>query len=976
MTVPRSLGRLNYMRIWHDNSGKGKFRSWFLSFIVIRDVQTGQKYEFIANKWFAVEKDDGAIDRLLPVAGKGEATEFSHLFNVTSRKNLSDGHLWFSIFMRPPKSRFTRCQRVSCCIALLYLSMLVNAMWYGRTSSKPSASAVSVGPLSLSPEQIGVGVMANLIVFPPTFLMITLFRKSKLRKLRPSRVTEALKKQSGRTDNEDSTSTGSVRPGTSTSTSTLISDTTKPRKDNDREDDTEKKKKKKKKFLFPWWCLYLAWFVSLSTIAVSVFFLWGYGVQFGDEKTRKWVTSLLISFFTSILVTQPIKVFLMAMIFSTLCKSVDNDEDDAEEDEEAPELNPDEEWLYAESPRRSERKLYKPINVQATQRAKEERLTEMKMNAVIREILSYLLFLWILIVLSYGNRDPNAFYMQVNLNNAFIKKGDSSLDFTQATTPLLFWRWVREAVVPELLVGKWYNGGQPLGLRGFLDDRVNRLMGYGVLRQVRTKNNTCNIVPVMKDISESCSGMTSIIDEDRKDYSPGWTEPPTGNSKDEYHYRSSSELDGLPFWGKLDVYSGGGYVFPLRGTRKQLKEMILKLETSDWVDSRTRAVFVEFSVYNAQVNLFGVVTIVAEFFPGGGIVPFYRIDPIRLMRYHEGFGLFVLLCEVFYVVFTLFFTVREIKNIRKERTAYFQSYWSIIELVIIGLSYTAIVFYVYRMVITHRILKIFTETNGNGYVKLQFVAAVDEIFGYISSFLIFIAILKFTRLLRFNRRMGFLYSTLSQCSKDLKSFCVVFLITYLAFVQVFYLIFGVSLIEFSSFVNSAETSFNMMRGKFDFESMYLTAPVVGPLIFFFFAFITSIILLNIFITLIISSFQSVKDDIDKQSNDFEIISFMKNKFKSMFGADGSEQNDQIDQPVPQSRDQIDRFPEKVDRLLYYINDMYFEGTLDLKNKSALKAIYKGSGENTAGIIRRNPHKPLPLIDWSELTDDQKVLDKL
>ncbi|UYV63030.1 hypothetical protein LAZ67_2002890 [Cordylochernes scorpioides] len=195
MSVPRPLGRLNFLRIWHDNKGKGKFRSWFLSFVVVRDVQTGEKFEFICNRWLAVEKDDGMIDRLLPVAGKDEATQFSHLFRLTTQKNLSDGHLWFSVFMRPPKSRFTRCQRAASCMALLYLSMLVNAMWYGQVPSKPGANAFSIGPLSMSPEQIGVGLMANLIVFPPTFLIITLFRKSRLRTLRPNRITEAIKKQ-------------------------------------------------------------------------------------------------------------------------------------------------------------------------------------------------------------------------------------------------------------------------------------------------------------------------------------------------------------------------------------------------------------------------------------------------------------------------------------------------------------------------------------------------------------------------------------------------------------------------------------------------------------------------------------------------------------------------------------------------------------------------------------------------------------
>ena len=57
----RPLGALNYLHIWHDNSGKGKFASWYLRNVVVRDVQTDQKYIFICNRWFAVEEDDGMV---------------------------------------------------------------------------------------------------------------------------------------------------------------------------------------------------------------------------------------------------------------------------------------------------------------------------------------------------------------------------------------------------------------------------------------------------------------------------------------------------------------------------------------------------------------------------------------------------------------------------------------------------------------------------------------------------------------------------------------------------------------------------------------------------------------------------------------------------------------------------------------------------------------------------------------------------
>jgi len=49
------------MRIWHDNSGEGKFGGWYLNYVVVRDIQTKQRYHFVVNQWLAVEEDDGQV---------------------------------------------------------------------------------------------------------------------------------------------------------------------------------------------------------------------------------------------------------------------------------------------------------------------------------------------------------------------------------------------------------------------------------------------------------------------------------------------------------------------------------------------------------------------------------------------------------------------------------------------------------------------------------------------------------------------------------------------------------------------------------------------------------------------------------------------------------------------------------------------------------------------------------------------------
>nr|XP_027212371.1 polycystic kidney disease protein 1-like 2 [Penaeus vannamei] len=177
MAVPETLGNLQFLRIWHDNSGKGADASWYVRYIIFRDVQSGQKYEFIANRWFAVEHDDCKIDRLIAVAGDAQQKEFKHLFDTKSHKNLYDGHLWFSVFARPARSRFTRVQRITACMALLYLSMTANAMFDGVVPEEPGAGSLKVGPFAMSPAAIGVGLLSNLVTFPPTLIIIQLFRK-------------------------------------------------------------------------------------------------------------------------------------------------------------------------------------------------------------------------------------------------------------------------------------------------------------------------------------------------------------------------------------------------------------------------------------------------------------------------------------------------------------------------------------------------------------------------------------------------------------------------------------------------------------------------------------------------------------------------------------------------------------------------------------------------------------------------------
>lgn len=72
-------------------------------------------------------------------------------------------------------------------------------------------------------------------------------------------------------------------------------------------------------------------------------------------------------------------------------------------------------------------------------------------------------------------------------------------------------------------------------------------------------------------------------------------------------YTNEKDLNGSSHWGLLATYSGAGYYQDLSRTREVTAVQIASLKENLWLDRGTRAAFIDFSVYNANINLFCVV---------------------------------------------------------------------------------------------------------------------------------------------------------------------------------------------------------------------------------------------------------------------------------------------------------------------------------------------------------------------------------
>ncbi|XP_013393280.1 uncharacterized protein LOC106161002 [Lingula anatina] len=916
LSVEHSLGPLTFLRIWHDNCGHGKERSWFLEQVQLQDLQTGEKFFFLCDRWLAVEEDDGMVERILPVAGLEDLSDFKHLFSSSVKKKLTNEHLWFSVVSRPTKSNFTRVQRISCCLSLLFCTMIANAMFFKADDKKEKVNAIKLGPLSFTLSQLYVSLISTLIVFPVNLILVTVFRKARPKKNTISQMNAAIKSKKFRWR--------SMNPGSSLwnnvektkmqkfkeSMSKIL--TFHQRSKYETEIPEEElpgydKKKKKKGFTLPHWCMYFAWFLCFCSVSCSAFFVILYSLEWGKEKANEWLTTFVLSFFQSVVVVQPIKVFLLAAFISCVLKKPELDE---EETFDEPPTTTTDEYLKKQQVnlqdlimrRKMAQSSLKPPDLTALTAAREQRMKEIQMEAIIKEILIYFFFLLILFFLSYQTRSTSSYLFTEMIRNTFINTSPAIKDVH--TIPQ-YWAWLNSVLLPGLYASSMYNGKrldwrQSLAIDGFGANRV----GVGRLRQMRVKDNTCRVQPLFRKIIHRCRDDYNWNDDDARDYYPLWKLPPQdnetaldilGDADTPWVYQSSLKLKNAPYMGVVNFYKGGGYVQDLGRTARASKRITQKLKDDDWFDQYTRAIFVEFTLFNPNVNLFASVVILKEFLAAGGSTTMPEIKIFRLFPYVGGFGIVVIIFELMFGAFTIYFLVREVGKIRKEGKAYFREFWNLMEFSTTCFSIAAIAMYIMKHGLAALAMNALEKSGSADFVNFQSLALWDETFGYMVGVVVFLATIKSLKLLRFNRRMGMLGDTIRIATQDLKVFSITFFLYFFAFCQAAYLLFGRHLPSYGTFIGSVEALFAFSLGSFSFDDMKDANPVLGPLFFFLFVAVVYIGLMGMFLTIINDSFATVKANAEMQSNDYEMVDFIVKRFKAAFGMETKEEPKEEDE---------------------------------------------------------------------------------
>ena len=103
-----------------------------------------------------------------------------------SSRSLLNGHLWFSIITKPARSTFTRVQRLTCVLGILFTAMLANIWNFSNRAlagddGEADALLVKVGSYSLTTYSLTMGIISALITIPVNILIVAIFSNRRLR---------------------------------------------------------------------------------------------------------------------------------------------------------------------------------------------------------------------------------------------------------------------------------------------------------------------------------------------------------------------------------------------------------------------------------------------------------------------------------------------------------------------------------------------------------------------------------------------------------------------------------------------------------------------------------------------------------------------------------------------------------------------------------------------------------------------------
>ncbi|XP_060109861.1 LOW QUALITY PROTEIN: polycystin-1-like protein 3 [Heteronotia binoei] len=956
LTTQQPLGTLHAIRLWHDNTGAHP--RWFVRGLVVSDLAARQKYHFPCGCWLAADMEEGQVDKVFIAASDRELRSFRYLFWAGLVEKLTQEHLWLSVVTCSAWSPFTRVQRLSCCLALLLCSLLINIMLWKGPEEEEQQQQPPRGPFLVTWRELMVSLEAAVLLLPLHLLIVHIFRWAQPPAPQlppplpgsqlppPARGPSQLLPSVTLIQQELTETVGFLYknplcccqdlaefPGTWKQTpelvaglAALIRTSLQPLEGPQRLTpersstlqgylrhvvcDLEAQLRsldwhnlpnpydhlhaldqlcRLRQWLQQWQqkpqpsvkqpssdvssfrmeapveprgpCSrgspgrfqVFRWLVVATAGLASGFFTVLYSLKLSRGQATHWVTSIVLSELQGLLLMQPLKVVALSLVFALLRKrELGQDKGQEQELQRAlglavalpcPPATPG-------SRDGTSNTIYRPPPLQPAAQAKGRALQEKKLYSLAREIVVQLLFLAVLMVLCYGERSPSEFHLSNALQKSFTRQVGNIQDLEH------LYDWARHTLLPSICRDS----------AGFATDANSFLVGSMRLRQIRAEGDP-----------EKPWAAFFWPQDDRGCPRPAWG-PSSTAQEAAWLYHSEASLQEYPARGKFAVYPGGGYLAELGRNASHANSILRALAEDKWLDRCTRAVFVEFTVYNANVNLFCAVTVMLE---NNGLGAVASSTALQVFRLHPNSQMLVPLAsaQLAFLLLLLYYIVGQAQGLKEQKWRHFHTKRSLLDAFSVLVSLSVVGLYVRRGLLAAGVQRQHRQDRSR-FLRVSEMVATDAALTQLMAFLVALSTIQLWQLLRLNPRMLLISRTLQAAWEEIVGFLLTLLVLLVGYTFACNLLFGWSIASFKTFFDSAVTIVGLLAGIFNYEAVLALDPVLGSLLLVTCILSMVFVIINLFVSALLTIFSREMKAVSQEASMMQLIQL---KISSLLG---------------------------------------------------------------------------------------------
>ncbi|XP_061844132.2 polycystin-1 [Nerophis lumbriciformis] len=476
---------------------------------------------------------------------------------------------------------------------------------------------------------------------------------------------------------------------------------------------------------FPPWCGRAALWGSWAGIALAnSISIWA-GHGFNQHVAMTWLISCFASFMCSCFLLEPMKVLCEGFYYAVfVCR-----------------LRPEEQDVLVEFPmvERVVQRVHRvrpPQGYALSQDRHQARKVRM-LHTMLKNFLVYMFFLLVVLLLNYSDSAKDTHSLRLHTQLQHVLHTPEYHNISSRNDVLI---WLNKSLLPRLL-----NDSSLLG------DTGSVLLGTLRLRQI----HQTQVVAGPRSVDMWAQGRPSVADND---------------TETRWRWR---------FGQKSSANSGTELVLQLNRSLEEASRSLQQLQQQHWLDYRSRALFVEFSLYNVNTKLLAVFSFVFEFPVSERAQSGLDLIVITLWPI-TGLDLQLLLMIVL-LALVLYFLLRGVLGVLQEGYTYLLSTWRLLGVCKLVLAASVCGLHLNRCVVAQQQWASYLKHPQDAFTDFYPLAKQTQTYTVMAAMLLFILVLKASHQLRFLREWAVFGRALRRSVWELLGVALALLLMLLAY---------------------------------------------------------------------------------------------------------------------------------------------------------------------------------------------------